>query len=141
VLIGECVRARPPQASSWRKIPPHSAGPYPGATPLNGATPGLTCYFLLWLGQVVDRGAADGLRLEVRRHPGLDGARPAAAAEAAAAGADVVVDLVLGDHGLELGQRGRRVRAVEATDRQDGVAAGRELDRGRRLSSLSGRDP
>ena len=54
---------------------------------------------------------------------------------------DVVVDLALGDHRLELGQGGRRVGPVEAADRQHGVAAGGQLDRRGLLGALGRGDP
>src|SRR5580700_6787675 len=96
---------------------------------------------LLCLGQVVDGGAAHGLRGEVGRHPGRDRRRAGAAAEAAGTAPDVVVDLALGDHRLELGQCRRRVGAVEAADRHHGVAAGRQLDRRGLLGALGRGDP
>src|SRR6185437_10168949 len=96
---------------------------------------------LLLLGEVVDRDAADGLRLEVGGHPGGDRRRAVAAAEAVAALPDEVVDLALGDHRLELGQRGGRVGAVEAADRHHRVAAGGELDRRGRLRADGRRGP
>ena len=43
---------------------------------------------------------------------------------------DVVVDLALGHVLLELGQRGRRVRAVEPADGHDRIAAGQLVPRG-----------
>src|SRR4051794_28709984 len=63
------------------------------------------------LGQVVDRGVADGGGLVVGRHPGGDlgtgGGRAATAAHAAAG--DVVVDLAGPHVGLELGEGRARV--------------------------------
>src|SRR5262249_62036943 len=78
---------------------------------------------LLLLSEVVDGDTAYGLRGEVRRYPGRDRRGASAAAEAIGAAPDVVVDLVLGDHRLELGQRRRRVGAVEAADPPDGLPA------------------
>jgi hypothetical protein len=77
----------------------------------------------------------------VRRDPRRDRRRPGTSAEAVAPAPDVVVDLVLHDEGLELGQGRRGVGAVESADRHDRVAAGRELDRGSLLRALRRRDP
>src|ERR1700722_2259045 len=110
-----------------------------GAQASGGGCPGLLR--LLFLGEVVDGEAADGFGLEVGRYPGGDLRGAGAAAEAFAALADVVVDLALGHHGLELGQGGGRVGAVEAADRYDRVSAGREPDRRGLLGTLGGRDP
>src|SRR5207248_7694995 len=51
-----------------------------------------------------------------------------------------VVDLVLGDEPLELGQGGRGVGAVEAADRQHRLARG-ELERGGALRADGGGGP
>src|SRR4030088_989502 len=76
-------------------------------------------------GQVVDGLAADGLRGEVGLHPRGDLRGVArAAAEAVRVGADEVVDLVIRDIPLELGERRRGVGAVEPADRHDRLAAG-----------------
>src|SRR5262249_7425676 len=81
-------------------------------------------------GEVVDGGVADGLGLEVVRDPTSDLTRGTAATTRTAAEStlttDEVVDLALRNQFLELGQCGRRVGAVEPTDRHDRLA-GRDL--------------
>ena len=96
---------RPPQAARPAGGPvlvflPDARRPVPGPG-ARGRAAGL-----LRLGEVVDRDAADGLRLEVGGHPGGDRRGAVAAAEAVAARPHVVVDLALSDQRLELGQGG-----------------------------------
>ena len=78
---------------------------------------------------------------EVRGHPAGDGrgARPPPKLWLLAP--DVVVDLVLGHDGLELGQRGRRVGAVEPADGHHRIAAGGQLQRRGLLGAFGGRHP
>src|SRR5579871_4687195 len=77
----------------------------------------------------------------MRRDPGFDRGGPRAAAEAVRAPPHVVMDLVPGDHRLELGEGGRRVGAVEAADRDHGESACRQFDRRRLLGPLGRGDP
>src|ERR1700733_12160299 len=92
-------------------------------------------------GEVVHGLTAYGLGVEVCLHPRGDLRGIArAAAEAVGVRADEVVDVVVGDVPLELGERRRRVGAVEPADRHDRLSAG-QLQRCRAVRADRGRRP
>src|SRR5438105_4492604 len=90
-------------------------------------------------GEVVDGLAVDGGGPERGRHP-LTDVTGATEAAATAPALDVVLDLAVGDVLLELLEGRRRVRAAEAADPDDGLAAGQFQTR-RLLRTVRGGRP